>query len=378
MLAEGRVRCARRTGPEHPRDGDRADADARLPRTIVGLIRAFMNGKSRANVKVSDLAGGIYEAMITTAAGLILAFRIICCCPSSRARVGARAPARCRHELFLQHLASKHLEPKPLASKPLASNPEPPRPRSSRISCPPRVTPPSSDDAHDRVDRADRYYPQSVHFFLCDVFVGLYPKTQQPVVVDLPRAGKGEARPTARSSSACGRARNRRFTSATARCARGARGRSGGAREATSDAARSSVHRQVSIERTLDVLRPCRRAASRGFHRHEAQGTYSGYRVWGVGFGLRVQRSHCHSSFVIRLPLFKSEIRNPKSAINLQSPISNPQFFHPTPHTHTPFPMNVLELKDISLRRDGTDILRAFRGPSRRASIGRFSGERLG
>lgn len=42
--------------------------------TIVGLIRAFMAWeKAGANITVSVLAAGIYEAMITTAAGLIVA-----------------------------------------------------------------------------------------------------------------------------------------------------------------------------------------------------------------------------------------------------------------------------------------------------------------
>lgn len=42
--------------------------------TIVGLIRAFMNWeKMGANVTVNVLAGGMYAAMITTAAGLIIA-----------------------------------------------------------------------------------------------------------------------------------------------------------------------------------------------------------------------------------------------------------------------------------------------------------------
>lgn len=49
--------------------------------TITGLIRAFMGWeKAGSNVTVSSLAGGIYEAMITTAAGLIIAvpYYLIC------------------------------------------------------------------------------------------------------------------------------------------------------------------------------------------------------------------------------------------------------------------------------------------------------------
>jgi biopolymer transport protein ExbB len=49
--------------------------------TITGLIRAFMSWeKAGSSVTVSQLAAGIYEAMITTAAGLIVAvpFYLIC------------------------------------------------------------------------------------------------------------------------------------------------------------------------------------------------------------------------------------------------------------------------------------------------------------
>ena len=49
--------------------------------TITGLIRAFMMWeKAGANVTVSQLASGIYEAMITTATGLAVAvpFYLIC------------------------------------------------------------------------------------------------------------------------------------------------------------------------------------------------------------------------------------------------------------------------------------------------------------
>ena len=48
--------------------------------TITGLIRAFMAWeKAGANVTVSVLAAGIYEAMITTAAGLIIAIPLYLC-----------------------------------------------------------------------------------------------------------------------------------------------------------------------------------------------------------------------------------------------------------------------------------------------------------
>lgn len=46
--------------------------------TIAGLIRAFMMWESSgARVTVSQLAAGIYEAMITTAAGLIVAIPLL-------------------------------------------------------------------------------------------------------------------------------------------------------------------------------------------------------------------------------------------------------------------------------------------------------------
>ena len=48
--------------------------------TITGLINAFMSWeKAGASVTVTALAGGIYEAMITTAAGLIVAIPFSLC-----------------------------------------------------------------------------------------------------------------------------------------------------------------------------------------------------------------------------------------------------------------------------------------------------------
>ena len=48
--------------------------------TITGLIRAFMSWEhAGSSVTVSVLAGGIYEAMITTAAGLIIAIPLYLC-----------------------------------------------------------------------------------------------------------------------------------------------------------------------------------------------------------------------------------------------------------------------------------------------------------
>jgi biopolymer transport protein ExbB len=49
--------------------------------TITGLIRAFMAWeRAGSEITVSQLAGGIYEAMITTAAGLMIAvpYYLIC------------------------------------------------------------------------------------------------------------------------------------------------------------------------------------------------------------------------------------------------------------------------------------------------------------
>lgn len=48
--------------------------------TITGLIKAFMSWeKAGANVTVSVLAAGIYEAMLTTAAGLMVAIPLYIC-----------------------------------------------------------------------------------------------------------------------------------------------------------------------------------------------------------------------------------------------------------------------------------------------------------
>jgi len=48
--------------------------------TITGLIRAFMSWeKAGSNITVNLLAGGIYEAMITTAAGLMVAIPLFLC-----------------------------------------------------------------------------------------------------------------------------------------------------------------------------------------------------------------------------------------------------------------------------------------------------------
>ena len=56
--------------------------------TIVGLIRAFMDWEAMgANITVSALAAGIYEAMLTTAGGLIVAIPYYLCYHLLQARV---------------------------------------------------------------------------------------------------------------------------------------------------------------------------------------------------------------------------------------------------------------------------------------------------
>jgi biopolymer transport protein ExbB len=48
--------------------------------TIVGLIKAFMNWETMgSNISINILAGGMYQAMITTAAGLIVAMPCYIC-----------------------------------------------------------------------------------------------------------------------------------------------------------------------------------------------------------------------------------------------------------------------------------------------------------
>lgn len=55
----------------HTVDGRVGCADAGLFGTVTGMIRAFMEIQSRGgNVDAAVLAGGIWEALITTAVGL--------------------------------------------------------------------------------------------------------------------------------------------------------------------------------------------------------------------------------------------------------------------------------------------------------------------
>ncbi len=70
--------------------------------TITGLIKAFMAWeKAGANITVSILAGGIYEAMITTAAGLIIAapYYLICNFVVSRIKYISYELADCSMQL---------------------------------------------------------------------------------------------------------------------------------------------------------------------------------------------------------------------------------------------------------------------------------------
>ena len=60
--------------------------------TIVGLIKAFMDWEALgANITVSTLAGGIYQAMITTAGGLIVAIPYYLCYHLLLARIQRHA-----------------------------------------------------------------------------------------------------------------------------------------------------------------------------------------------------------------------------------------------------------------------------------------------
>ncbi len=62
--------------------------------TIIGLIKAFMDWEALgANITVSTLAAGIYQAMITTAAGLIVAIPYFVCYHLLLARIQWHANA---------------------------------------------------------------------------------------------------------------------------------------------------------------------------------------------------------------------------------------------------------------------------------------------
>jgi len=72
--------------------------------TIIGLISAFMQWEQLgAKVEVSNLAGGMYQAMITTAAGLSVAIPGYLFYAILNARVAARGrKLEIAHETFLQ------------------------------------------------------------------------------------------------------------------------------------------------------------------------------------------------------------------------------------------------------------------------------------
>lgn len=96
--------------------------------TILGLIRAFMNWERvGADVQVGDLAGGMYEAMITTAAALSIAIPYYLLYTMLAARVAGRARRlEIAHETFIRRLAPR------LAARPLASTTLPDQPGERR------------------------------------------------------------------------------------------------------------------------------------------------------------------------------------------------------------------------------------------------------
>jgi len=70
--------------------------------TITGLIRAFMSWEQAGpNVTVSALAAGIYEAMITTAAGLIIAIPLYLCYNYFMSRIKVTANELTNHAIQL-------------------------------------------------------------------------------------------------------------------------------------------------------------------------------------------------------------------------------------------------------------------------------------
>ncbi|MEI8349667.1 MAG: MotA/TolQ/ExbB proton channel family protein [Candidatus Omnitrophota bacterium] len=76
--------------------------------TITGLIRAFMSWEhAGANVTVSALAGGMYEAMITTAAGLIVAIPLSLCYNYFISRIKVIANELTNHSIQLLELITE-------------------------------------------------------------------------------------------------------------------------------------------------------------------------------------------------------------------------------------------------------------------------------
>lgn len=79
--------------------------------TITGLIRAFMSWEqSGANVTVNALAAGIYQAMITTAAGLLVAIPFYLCYNYFVSRIKYMANELTNHSIQLVELISESKE----------------------------------------------------------------------------------------------------------------------------------------------------------------------------------------------------------------------------------------------------------------------------
>ncbi|MDD5583800.1 MAG: MotA/TolQ/ExbB proton channel family protein [Candidatus Omnitrophica bacterium] len=79
--------------------------------TITGLIRAFMSWEQAgANVTVSALAAGIYEAMITTAAGLSVAIPLYLCYNYFVSRIKVTANELTNHAVQLLEVIAEMKE----------------------------------------------------------------------------------------------------------------------------------------------------------------------------------------------------------------------------------------------------------------------------
>ncbi|MBI3322412.1 MAG: MotA/TolQ/ExbB proton channel family protein [Candidatus Omnitrophica bacterium] len=82
--------------------------------TITGLIKAFMSWESAgAEVTVSVLASGIYEAMLTTAAGLFVAIPLLAAYNAfiSRIKHTANFSAQAAHRLAMLYAREQSKEP---------------------------------------------------------------------------------------------------------------------------------------------------------------------------------------------------------------------------------------------------------------------------
>jgi len=81
--------------------------------TITGLIKAFMSWEhAGANVTVSALAGGMYEAMITTAAGLTVAIPLSLCYNYFISRIKVTANELTNHSIQLLEVITEVNEEK--------------------------------------------------------------------------------------------------------------------------------------------------------------------------------------------------------------------------------------------------------------------------